>query len=392
MLNLTPSGIKLTPTGVKINTNLVWTSHNTGGVEFNTRVLQCRLWKRFVDDILEIVRKDQVDNLTAHLNQTDPTDSIKFTYEKEHEGTIPFLDTLIVRKPDGSVKLLIYRKATHTDQYLNFTSHHPIHHKLGVIRTLFDRNNRVVTDQKDRELEEEKIKVALKQCGYPEWSFKQVKRKMENKHVKKSSNDAGKDKTKGLVVIPYVEGLTDKATRIFRKHGISTAVKPHTTLRKMLVHPKDKRDPLTTTDCVYELPCSNCKSSYIGETGRRFSTRLSEHKRETEKLEAENKNFTRQARKQSLSEQSRSAVADHAVQNNHVINWQDAKVLCKECNTRSRHIREAIWIRRRAPHTMNRDEGAHFLSHVYDPLLTSSVPVRTPPSGDHRKLDQASHF
>ena len=57
-----------------------------------------RLWKRCVDDILEIVHQDQVDNLTAHLNQTDPTDSIKFTYEQEHDGTIPFLDTLIVRK------------------------------------------------------------------------------------------------------------------------------------------------------------------------------------------------------------------------------------------------------------------------------------------------------
>ena len=30
--------VKLTPTGVKINTNLGWTSHNTGGVEFNTGV------------------------------------------------------------------------------------------------------------------------------------------------------------------------------------------------------------------------------------------------------------------------------------------------------------------------------------------------------------------
>ena len=62
-----------------------------------------RLWKRYVDDILEIVNKDQVDNLTDHLNQTDPTDSIKFTYEKESNNSIPFLDTLIVRKPDGSV-------------------------------------------------------------------------------------------------------------------------------------------------------------------------------------------------------------------------------------------------------------------------------------------------
>ena len=97
---------------------------------------------------------------------------------------------------------------------------------------------------------------------------------------------------------------------------------------------------------------------------------------------------------QSESEQSRSAVADHAVQNNHVINWQDAKVLCKECNHRSRLIREAIWIRKRAPHTMNRDEGAHYLSHIYDPLLTSSTSTRASPHDDRRKqmLDQPSHF
>ena len=357
-----------------------------------TAPIHCRprLWKRYVDDVLEIVRKDQVDNLTTHLNQTDPTDSIKFTYEKEQDCCIPFLDTLIVRKPDGSVKLLIYRKATHTDQYLNFSSHHPIHHKLGVVRTLLDRSNTVITDPKDRELEEEKIKVALKRCGYPDWTFKQVKQKMDNKQDKKQSTKMdNKEKAKGLVIIPYVENLSEKATRVFKRHGIATAIRPHSTLRQMLVHPKDKRDPATTTDCVYEIPCANCNRSYIGETGRRFSTRLNEHMKETQKMEASKKNYTRQSRKQSESEQSKSAVADHAVQNNHVINWQEAKVLCKECNARSRHIREAIWIRKRAPNTMNRDEGAHFLSHLYDPLLTSSATVRTPSTGRQRreKLD-----
>ena len=114
------------------------------------------------------------------------------------------------------------------------------------------------------------------------------------------------------------------------------------------------------------------------------------HTKDTQKLEASKQNFTRQARKESQSEQSKSAVADHAVQNNHVINWQDAKVLCKECNMRSRHIRESIWIRKRAPNTMNRDEGAHFLSHIYDPLLTSSSSTRTPSTGRRQsvKLDQ----
>ena len=60
------------------------------------------------------------------------------------------------------------------------------------------------------------------------------------------------------------------------------------------------------------------------------------------------RNFTRQARKQSESEQSKSAIADHTVQDNHIINWQDAKILAKECVLDVRHIKEAIWIRRHA--------------------------------------------
>ena len=62
--------------------------------------------------------------------------------------------------------------------------------------------------------------------------------------------------------------------------------------------------------------------------------------------------------KQSETEYSKSAIADHAVQNNYVIDWTNASVLCKETKPQSRHIREAIWIRRRAPDVMNRDEGS----------------------------------
>ena len=42
-----------------------------------------------------------------------------------------------------------------------------------------------------------------------------------------------------------------------------------------------------------------------------------------------------------------------------------------ECVSDVHHIREAIWIRRRAPNTMNRDEGACYLSLLNDPLLTT---------------------
>ncbi|XP_072022387.1 uncharacterized protein [Amphiura filiformis] len=92
-----------------------------------TAPIECKpkFWKRYVDDILEVVAKDAVKPLTDHLNQVDDTQSIKFTFEEEVDGKIPFLDTLIVRRENGSVKLLVYRKATHTNQYLNFKSHHP---------------------------------------------------------------------------------------------------------------------------------------------------------------------------------------------------------------------------------------------------------------------------
>ena len=52
-----------------------------------------------------------------------------------------------------------------------------------------------------------------------------------------------------------------------------------------------------------------------------------------------------------------SAIADHAVQQNHVINWDNAKILTKESNAASRHIRESIEIRKKGNKTMNRDEG-----------------------------------
>jgi len=74
-----------------------------------------------------------------HINTTDPTGNIKFTYEEEEDKQIPFLNTLLVRRKNGSVKLLVYRKKSHTDQYLNFSSHHPLNHKLAVIRTLLER-------------------------------------------------------------------------------------------------------------------------------------------------------------------------------------------------------------------------------------------------------------
>ncbi|XP_072018319.1 uncharacterized protein [Amphiura filiformis] len=181
--------------------------------------IACRpkLWKRYVDDILEIIPKGTTQELTDHLNKADPTNNIKFTHEEEAEGKIPFLDTLINRKEDGSVKTTVYRKKTHTDQYLNFASQHPLHQKLGVVRTLLDRKDAIVTEEEDKQQEEEHIKHALNQCGYPNWTIEKVKQQISDKtKAKKKAKDKNTERSKGMVVIPYVQGVSERLQRVFK--------------------------------------------------------------------------------------------------------------------------------------------------------------------------------
>ena len=71
-----------------------------------------RLWKRYVDDTFCILRKGSTEELLHHLNGVRPT--IKFTVEQEEDGRLPFLDTLLRRREDGSLDVSIYRKPTHT--------------------------------------------------------------------------------------------------------------------------------------------------------------------------------------------------------------------------------------------------------------------------------------
>ena len=109
-------------------------------------------------------------------------------------------------------------------------------------------------------------------------------------------------------------------------------------------------------------------------------------------VESSKQNYTRASRKQSQSEPSKSAIADHAVQYNHVIDWDNAKILSKECNTSIRRINESMWIRRRGPQAMNRDEGSHFLSHVFDPFLTCSTPSTAGVRPTGKRKDRSTSF
>jgi len=239
-----------------------------------------------------------------------------------------------------------------------------------VIRTLFDRCNAVITEEEDKNKEKEHIKKVLNRCGYPDWSIKKVENKMKKgKTPRTKKQEQSKEKSKGLVVLPYVKGTSEQTQRLFRKYKVSTAFKPHTTMRQLMVHPKDKVEKNEASGVIYEIPCCNCKSVYIGETARHLKIRIQEHKKEVDNITS-TMSKTRTGRKTSSSTLHKSAITDHSVQQNHVINWDEAKVVGKDSNWMPRVIKEAITIRKKKG-VMNRDEGAFKLSHAYDTLLLS---------------------
>ena len=288
------------------------------------------VWKRYVDDTFVIAPLDRTDQLLSHLNSLRPT--IRFTVELEVDNTIAFLDTLVHRETDGSLTTTVYRKPTHTDQYLAYDSHHPESVKRGVAKCLFDRASRLVTKPRCTASEKRHVHAALTANGYPTPFIRRSSRPKVNA-------DTERVEYKSFAVLPFMDGVSGQLRRILEGHGIRTVFRSSTTLRNHLVHPKDPVPPGRRGGVVYEIPCGECDQVYIGETGRPIGERIKEHQRDVR-----------------LSCVDRSAVAEHAWGAGHRPNWDDVRCIDHEPHWYTRRVKEAIHIRLRH-NNINRDSG-----------------------------------
>ena len=149
----------------------------------------------------------------------------------------------------------MYRKPTHTSQYLNF-SPPPPQHKLCVIRTLTDRADTIVTTEEHKQQELNSVRKSLAICGNQDWCWNTIVRNMARD--KQRIPRQGAPPSKGNVAIPYVSDLTESLQGLFRSHGINTYVKPLNTIRSLLVALlKDKANKFDIKNCgvVYQAAC-----------------------------------------------------------------------------------------------------------------------------------------
>ena len=95
-----------------------------------------KVWEHHVDYVFSIVCKACLQELLDHMNNLHS--QTQFTKEEESNSALPFLDTLVQRNYNKTIFVKIYRKPTHTNQYLKYTSHNPTSVKESVITALFD--------------------------------------------------------------------------------------------------------------------------------------------------------------------------------------------------------------------------------------------------------------
>ena len=205
----------------------------------------------------------------SHLNSLDS--NIKFTTEPEQDGRLPFLDACVNINEGGSTHVTVYRKATHTDQYLNFSSNHHLQHKRSVERTLMRRAEVVVTRPDCQRKEMAHVQDAVKTNGYKQWMFKVPRPKQQQ-----STTPTG-TRPKTNVGLPYMQGTSEALTRVFKAHGVGTYHRPINTIRSILVHPKDKTPDAQKCGLAYQVECPECPLTYIGDTGRTLATRMKDH-------------------------------------------------------------------------------------------------------------------
>ena len=81
-------------------------------------------------------------------------------------------DTTILREPDGQLTTSVYRKPTHTDQYLAYDSHHPRSVKRGIVKCLYEHTKGLLTKPYVISEEKKHLPSVPVSNGYP-FSFLQ---------------------------------------------------------------------------------------------------------------------------------------------------------------------------------------------------------------------------
>ena len=264
------------------------------------------LWFRYVDDTFTFIKKGETESIVQILNSFH--DSIKFTFEKEKEHTLSFLDVNVTKNRNGSFKTDIHRKKTDTNVYLSWKSFAPKVWKTGTLKGLIRRAFIICSSEECRNQEINFLRnVFTKINGFPSKVvgriINEVRTKMSTVEdlsssdsiprgpaeiPRTSSTDTIETRVNDEVSTPYIclpfKGQQgDEVVRKFKsylKETLPTNVKPRIIYKGKKIGSffriKDKIPLEHESDLIYAFKETE-EIDYVGETKVRYGSRTHEH-------------------------------------------------------------------------------------------------------------------
>lgn len=307
--------------------------------------------RKYVDDIICALPQNEIQETLNIFNSFHP--DIQFTVEVESGGSVPFLDTKVIRT-NNQLTVDWYQKPTNSGRFLNFHSCHPMRHKINTLVGMKNRVSRISHPsflQKNLHL----LKNQFINNGYPA--------SLVNKMLFSTStvNDGGARldvvqdsnlNTKRYFKLPFIPNVTGRLAKAI-KHDhddFDFGYYSYKPLQKFFTNVKDKTDLLSKSNLIYSIPCMDCNLMYIGQTSTWLRTRLTLHKSDLR------------------TGKTRCALATHSINNNHRPDYENIEVIRNVNNKKCREFLEMVEINKQN-NVMNFRSDTDNLNKNYSFLL-----------------------
>ena len=178
-------------------------------------------------------------------------------------NTINYLDLSIHRNTD-SIDIGIYRKPTHADVTIQFSSNHPLKHKLASLKFYI---NRMLTLPLTKWAKQHELKIIFaiaQNNGFPLHTIHNLRKKLIAKKQRQKPPTTTTQQTKKWVTFSYHSPLIQKITNLFKHTNLNTALHTTNTIHQQLTDKIVKTS--TNSSDIHELKCNICNNSYAGQS------------------------------------------------------------------------------------------------------------------------------
>jgi len=313
--------------------------------------IEVPFYMRYVDDIATAVHHTQHNKLLNIFNSFHPR--LQFTMENGGKR-LDFLDVTIINNND-KIEFDWFHKPTFSGRYLNFLSAHPLSQKRGALIGMIDRAF-LLAHPKYHEKNFRFIINTFKSNDYPvEFIFNTINSRVRTlikgrTDIPIKRVDDNKEKTQWFTV-PYFPNISEKFNNFIKGSNIKLSFFSLNKLERIIRVQKDRIADLSKKNVVYRISCNDCDATYVGQTKRKLSTRITEHRNQinhkTTKL---------------------SVISEHRLNHNHEIDWMNVKILDNERFYWKRIISEMVNIQLQN-NALNQQTDTEYLHNTYTSIL-----------------------